>query len=249
MSMNLSVTGTSSGQQTLALTANGSVSPASRTGQMTMSMQAPTGAGTQNIDLQIVMDRNMMYMKLPPSLASTVPGGKPWFSLALSQLGKASGIPGYGSLLSSSSSFSNPGQYLDFLRATADGSVKDLGQETVGGMQTTHYHANVDFTKLPDSVPAADKPAMQKLTSTLQSQGVNTQMPVDAWIDGSHHVRRIHITYNLSLNGQTAAIDITENLSDYGTQPAPTIPSADQTTNLTSLLGSLAQSGLTTQGA
>ena len=73
--------------------------------------------------------------------------------------------------------------------------------------------------------------------STLESQGVNTQMPIDAWIDASHHVRRVQLSYNMSLNGQSATFQITENVSDYGPQPAPTIPSKSQTTNLMSLLG------------
>ena len=241
MSMRMSVNGTGS-VQNVALTANGSVSPGTRTGEMTMSMKLPASAGGQNLDLQIVMDRNTLYMKLPASLTSKIPGGKPWLSMNLKQIGQASGIPGYGSLFSNSSSFSNPSQYLNFLRATADGSVKNLGQETVNGVQTTHYEADVDLAKLASSVPAAQKQAVQQLMSTLQDKGVNTQMPIDAWIDGSHHIRRLHIKYNVSLNGQSVTTDLTENLSDYGPQPAPPVPSADQTTNLTSML----QNGLST---
>ena len=236
MTMTETISGASSGSKTIALTANGSFSPASRVGDMTMAMQIPTAAGTQNFNMQLVLEGDTIYVKMPAALASKLPGDKPWFSMNLAQMGKASGIPGYGSLLSSSSNFSNPSQYLDLLRATADGSVKDLGQETIDGVQTTHYQAQVDIAKLPNVVPAADRQAAQQLVSTLQSKGVNTQMPVDTWIDGSHRIRRIHITYSLSLQGESVAVDITENLSDYGSQPAPTAPSADETTNLLSLI-------------
>lgn len=236
MTMQIAVTGQGSGQKTVDMTANGSFSPGSHMAQMVMSMQLPTGTGTQNVDLQMVLDGDTMYLKMPAELASQVPGGKPWVSMNLAQIGKASGIPGYGSLMNSSSSFTNPGQYLDFLRATTDGSVQDLGQETVDGVQTTHYQADVDLAKLPDAVPAADKQSVEQLTSMLQSKGVNTQMPVDAWIDAKHQIRRLHITYTMSVSGESVAMDITENLSDYGPQPAPALPSTSETTNLNSVV-------------
>lgn len=249
MAMNISVTGQSSGPQTVTMTANGSISPASRTGDLTMQMELPVNGSTQTVDMNMVMDGDTMYMKMP-FLSNQLPGVQPWLSMNLKQLGKVAGIPGYGSMFSSSSNFSDPGQYLDFLRAAADGSVKDLGQEPMGGgVQATHYRATVDLSKLANAVPAAERPAIGKLVSTLEGKGMNTQMPIDAWIDASHHIRRVQLSYTISVSGQTATAQITENVSDYGPQPAPTIPSKSQTTNLLSLIhGSLNQSVTTQNG-
>jgi hypothetical protein len=157
-------------------------------------------------------------------------------SINLAQAGKAAGILGLGSLLSSSSSLSNPGQYLDFLRATSVGTVKNLGQATVDGFKTTHYHGEVDLSKLPGAVPAADRQAIQQLVGALQKKGVTAQMPIEAWIDSSNLIRRIQITFSEPLStGQAVAVAMTEDFLDYGPQPAPAIPSASQTTDLLSL--------------
>jgi hypothetical protein len=246
MTMHATFNGQGSNQQALDMTASGSFSPSSHSADMTMNMHAPVSGAMHSIEMQVVLDGNTMYLKMPAALTSQLPGGKPWVSMDLTQLGKTAGIQGYGSLLNGESSFSDPGQYLDFLRATSDGSVKDLGQETVDGVQTTHYQANVDFAKLPNAVPAADKHAINQLISEMQSKGVTTQMPVDAWIDDSHHIRRLHINYDFSVSGQSLTMDIMENFSDYGAQPAPAVPSPSDTTDLSSVLqGSLGS----TQGA
>jgi len=247
MTMDESVAG-----QKIAATADGSFSPGSHTGDMTTHMQLPIGGSGlglgMNLALQMVIDHGTIYVKLPSALASRIPGGKPWISVNFAQLGKTAGLTGMGSLMNSGSTLNDPGQYLNFLRATTDGSVKDLGQATVDGVQTTHYRASVDFAKLPNAVPAADKQAVEKLIATMESKASITQMPVDAWIDSSHLIRRLHISYSASVAGQTVAIDLTENFSDYGSQPAPTIPSPDQTTNALSLMhGSLTTQSQTTQ--
>ncbi len=186
----------------------------------------------------------VVRMKFPPSLTNQLPGGKPWISINFAELGKAAGVSGLGSMLNGNSTMSHPGQYLDYLRAASDRSVRYLGQESVNGAQTTHYRADVDFKKLPNAVPAGEKQAAEQLLSALKSKGVNEQMPVDAWIDASHHIRRLHMTYTVSLNGDAATMDLTENLSDYGPQAAPTVPSSDRTTDLMSLIN-----GSRTQGA
>lgn len=244
MTMSETISGLSSGQKlTVNMTANGSFSPASRLGEVTISAQVPTSSsgGTQSLEMQVVLDRDTMYMRLPATLTSQIPGGKPWVSMNLAAMGKAAGISGLGSLLNSSSTLSSPGQYLDYLRAVSDGSVKDLGQQPMDGREVTHYQADLDLAKLPDAVPAADRPAVERLIAALQKKGVNTQMPVDAWIDSSHLIRRLHITYNMSVStGQSVAMDITEAFRDYGPQPAPMTPSPSETTNLLSLMhGSL----------
>ena len=235
-----------------AIVANGtgSFSPAAHQGAVTMQMMLPPGAGLSTLQLQMVLDRGNMYMKFPPALASKLPGGKPWLYINLAQAGKAAGFAGLGSLLNSSSTFSNPGQYLNFLRATAAGSVKDLGQATVDGVSTTHYHAKVDLSKLPQTVSASQRKAMQQLVNTLASKGAATQLPMDVWIDSSHLVRRVESTFSQTVGGQTVSIAMTEDFLSYGAQPAPVVPPASQTENLLSLLHSeAASSGTPSSGA
>ena len=218
-------------------TANGSFSPAAHAGAMSIQMQLPPSAGLGTLQAQMVLSRSALYMKLP-QLASKIPGGKPWIYINLDQVGKAAGIPGLGSLVSGTSSLSDPSQYLSFLRATAAGSVKDLGQATVNGLATTHYHAELDLAKLPAAVPAAQRPTIRQLVEALEKNGATSQIPIDAWIDSSHLIRRIQMAYSepLGSTGQTAMIALTENFLQYGPQPAPAVPNASQTVNLLSLI-------------
>ena len=220
------------------MTGTGSFSPAAHLGAATMQMDLPSSAGTGTLQLGMVLDKTTVFMKLPASLTSKIPGGKPWLYINLSQVGQVAGIPGLGSLISSSSSLNDPGQYLDYLRATSASSVKNLGQATVNGVHTTEYHAVVDMTKLPNAVPAAQRQTIEQLVNTLKSKGLTTQMPIDVWIDSSNLVRRVQLAFSEPLpnTGQTVSIAMTENFLQYGPQRVPAIPSASESANLLSLL-------------
>jgi hypothetical protein len=227
----------------LSVTGNGSFSSSAHTGSFTMQMAIPSAAAAQaglsNLSLQMVLVPGTMYMKLPPQLAAKVPGGKPWWKIDLKRVGRLSGIPGLSSLINSGSNLNNPGQYLDFLRATSDGSVKNLGQATVNGIQTTHYHARIDLNKLPNAVPAADRAGVQQLITALHSRGLQAQgFPIDVWIDSSHLIRRIQLHYSQPLGGgQAADVAMQANYLSYGPQPAPPVPAPQDTSDLLTLFG------------
>jgi hypothetical protein len=220
------------------MTGTGSFSPAAHLGAATMQMELPPTAGTGTLQLGMVLDKTTVYMKLPAALTSKIPGGKPWLYINLSQAGQLAGIPGLGSLISTSSSLNDPGQYLDYLRATSASSVKDVGQATVNGVHTTEYHAVVDMTKLPNAVPAPQRRTIEQLVNALKSKGLTTQMPIDVWIDSSSLVRRVQLAFSEPLpnTGQTVSVAMTENFLQYGPQPVPAIPSASESANLLSLL-------------
>jgi hypothetical protein len=219
---------------TINATGNGSFSPAAHQGTMAMQMTLPPSAGSI-LQLQMVLDKTTLYVKLPAELAGKIPGHKPWVYVNLSQAAQAAGIPGLGSLVNSSSSLTDPGQYLNFLRATSADTVKDLGTATVNGVQTTHYRAEVNLAKLPDAVPASQRQSIQALVAALRSKGAATEMPMDAWIDSAHLIRRVQTSFTQTVNGASVAIAMTENFLQYGPQPAPTVPNPSQATNLLSL--------------
>ena len=216
----------------------GSVSPTTHFGAMTMQMYLPPAAGTGMLQLQMVLDRTAIYLKLPPALASKIPGNKPWVYVNLDQAAKAAGIPGVGSLFSSAKSLGDPSQQLEYLRATSAGSVKDLGQTTVNGVRTTGYHAVIDLAKLPRIVPAAQRQSIEQLVAALRRKGVATLIPANVWIDSSHLIRRMQMTLTEPLPGgnESARIAMTQNFLQYGPQPVPAIPSPSQSLNLFSLV-------------
>ena len=219
----------------IALTARGSFTPSVPTGAMTAQMTLPPSTGLGTLGFQVVIDKTTMYMKLPAQFAGKVPGGKQWLYASLDQWGKASGTPGLGGLISGNSSVYDPGQYLSFLRAMAVGSIKNLGQTTVNGARTTHYAGDVDVAKLPAAVPAAARPAAEQLVAALHQRGGPTRMPIDVWIDASHLVRRLAVTYSATVSGKPLTGSVTEDFLQYGPQPAPAVPDPSQTVNLRSL--------------
>jgi hypothetical protein len=220
-------------------TGSGSFSPPAQTGSMTMVMKAPAlGTAASDLRMQVVYRGGNYYVKMPSSLTGQIPGAKPWLKLNLSSLGKAAGIPGISSLANSASSMNDPGQYLDYLRATSAGTVKNMGQATINGIKTTHYRANVELSKIPEAVPADARESARQLVAALQKRfHASATIPIDAWIDSRHLVRRVGLAYSVQVqNGQSASVAMRVDYLDYGAQPRPVMPSASQTSDLLSLL-------------
>jgi hypothetical protein len=223
----------------ISMVGAGSFTPADHAGSMSMQMTLPGAAGAalgNNLNIDAVFEGGIFYMKMPSVIAGQIPGGKAWLKFNLGALGRLAGVAGLSSLTNESSTLDDPGQYLDYLRA-ASGKVKDLGQANVDGAPTTHYHAELDLNKLADAVPASSRAGVQQLVAQLKQRFSAGSMPVDAWIDSSHRIRRIAMTYSLQVpNAGQTKVSIATDFSDYGPQPKPAIPPASQTANLLSLL-------------
>jgi hypothetical protein len=220
--------------KSIVMSGNGLFNTKPTAGSMIMNLSADG----QTFPIQVVIAGDTIYEQLPSQLASELPGGKTWISINLNELGAMAKVPGLSSLTSSDSSMTDPGQYLNFLKAASAGSVQDLGQATVGGVQTTHYSANVELSKLPDAVPQSARSATAQLVATLHSQYKTGDIPMDVWIDQSDLIRKVQMSFNESVQGQAVTATLTEQITAYGKQPAPTVPSAGETTNLLSLISS-----------
>jgi hypothetical protein len=227
------------GSAHITATGAGSFSPPARTGSMTMVIQAPAlGTAASNLQMQVVYVGDNYYVKIPPSLSGQIPGAKPWLRFNLGSLGTAAGIGGISSLSSSATSLNDPGQYLGYLRATSAGTVKDMGQATINGIKTTHYRTDVELSKIPDAVPADARKSAEQLVTALQKKfHASATIPIDAWIDSRHLVRRVGLAYTVQAQGgQSAAITMRVDFVGYGPQPRPAIPAVSQTSDLLGLL-------------
>lgn len=206
-------------------------------GSMVIEMNvAGAGSALQHLEMQEVIDQGRIYMKLPASLSARLLHAKPWLEIDFDQLSKAQGVPWISSLMNNSKSLSQFDQTLDYLRAAVTGSLEDLGPASVGGVQTTHYHATVDIYKLPAVVPAADRAAEQQGVASLSKYDPTGELPIDVWIDSSNLVRKMVLFEPLVINGTEVNDTFELDVSAYGPQPAPAIPPAGQVTSFTSVL-------------
>jgi hypothetical protein len=183
-----------------------------------------THQGSMHVDFNVagltgaideVLDGTTIYMK-SPLFADGLPKGKTWLKLDLAKVGASKGID-FSALLSQ-----NPAQALAQLESS--GSVKKVGDETIDGVETTHYTGRIDPKKLPQGAK------IQALTGAKYA-------PYDLWIgkdDG--YVRRMRLGYSLLPAGATKreAIEMTMNFSDFGKPVSVSVPSADDSYDATS---------------
>lgn len=197
--------------------------------------QAAQALGSTTMQMSMIVNRSAIYMQFPSALATKIPGldGRTWVKMDLAKL---SGIPGLSSM-TSNPTMNDPSQMLRYLRAASD-SVSNEGHAQVDGFDTTHYRAELSLDSLSNHLPAAERgPVEQALTRLRQATRLN-DIPVDVWIDGRHFVRRMVMSVTVAMpNGQSIHETVTMDFSDYGPQPRPTPPPANEVKDLSEVIG------------
>jgi len=178
------------------------------------NVHATFTAGGLNGAIDEVVSGTTIYLK-SPLFSAALPNGKTWLKLDLQKFGQSQGID-----LSALTS-QNPADALDQLART--GSVTEVGDETIGGADTTHYRAHIDVSKLPQGQK------LQALTNAKYG-------PVDIWIgkdDG--YVHRMHASYTVKPSGTAAAQSVayTMDFSDFGKMVDVSLPPASSTVDAT----------------
>jgi hypothetical protein len=204
--------------KTVAVRGAGAIDGASS--ELTFNTTLPQlGASTfQEISLEQNGDY-VVYLQLG-ALASQLPGGKHWVELDVSKLGKSAGLD-LGKLLSGSQL--QPSDLLSMLKAEG-AQVRSLGAATVDGIATTHYRVTIDTAKALQA-QGLSSPLLAGATAELP------KVPVDAWIGNDGLLRRIRIAAGTA----QGRLDLTMNLSDYGTTVAISAPPSSDVFDATQL--------------
>jgi hypothetical protein len=168
-----------------------------------------------------------IYIQLP-----TAP--TPWVKVDLADYEHALGVTSIGG-------GADPSQALDFLREA--GAVANVGQATIDGVVTTHYHALADLERYANDVaPSLHAAAQQNANELLRLTG-STQFPVDAWVDAHSRVRQLELSPR-PICSKSGPVQTTTTMDyfDYGPQPSVAAPPATTVTDMTSeLVGSAAK--------
>lgn len=234
MSMTASVSGGGAGSA-FNFTAEGATDLGTGDSELTMHVGgAMSSLLPGGIEMRSVGDVVYMHM---PSLPSFVAGGKEWFRIDSPKLGTGSDAAlGLGGE-------SDPTKFLAYLETVSNG-VRDVGPDVVRGVETTHYHADLDLTKAVDG--AKVPPALrQKLDQLLAPHGSHVApIPVDVWVDAHGLVRRIRMHLDLGSflgagatgdSGPAPSVTVSVELFDFGAPVHVVAPPADQVADLSQL--------------
>jgi hypothetical protein len=144
-----------------------------------------------------------------------------WVKMDLSQFGANSGsTPTIGGDASSQ---------LRQLEGITNGSVHQIGSDTVRGVATTHYGADVDIDLALKRLPAALQDKVRKATQLFANLH---HIPVEIWIDSAGLIRRFGMSMTISPPHKSSVkVGFTYDLYDFGVPVLVEAPPPDQVTD------------------
>ncbi len=165
-----------------------------------------------------------LYVSVP-EISQVLPG-KNWVSQTLGTAGAIMGLQGVPDT-------SDVSGILKML-ASEGNSVTDLGASTVDGSSVQGYQVQVspDFLKQQlanSSLPPAEQQIAQSVVGDL---GLSLDVYVDSTTD---MLRRVDMSMSVSLAGQSVAVQVREDLNNYGTPVSITAPPAEQVATMQQL--------------
>jgi hypothetical protein len=188
----------------------------SRSGQLSMKIKVQ-GA---SVPIDSVITGNVLYIRssiLTQQLGLNA--DKQWVKLDLGQLAQQRGID----LSSLANASPTPASALSYLRGSSN--VQQLGHESVGGVDTTHYKVTVDLER---AAARSTGSVRESLKRVIQTSG-DKKLPIGVWVDAKGYVRKVHYQQREAAGRSVA---ITMNLHDYGAPVAIKPPPADSVVDI-----------------
>jgi hypothetical protein len=198
-------------------------------------MSMTSSVANQTLKMDEVITGHTVYVS-SDAFKGKLPGGKSWMKLDLDAAAKSQGID-LSALTGGSGAEQDPTQVLQYLKGA--GTSTKVGDETVNGVPTTHYHAVIDLKKAAAKGGADAEKAVQQLQ---KAAGISS-LPLDVWIDKDHLVRRETMKYDMTVQGQRASMDLKVDMTKYGVDVVAKAPPASDVLDASKLLDSLGKSG------
>lgn len=195
-----------------------------------ISVNSPSGGAIKELEAG-----GILYIQVPPADASSVPGNKPWESIDLNQVDQAKLGKSFSQLSSLNSE--NPAQALSNLATVSDG-VNKVGPDTIGGVATTQYKAEIDLSKVAAQAQAKDgAKAANSVSQAQQALGTST-IPVTVWVDSNGLVRQISEqtpvpAASAGAGNRSGKATVTMTFSNYGAPVQLTPPASSQVADVT----------------
>jgi hypothetical protein len=223
--------------QTIPIKGNGTFDKGGRLGQMSMT----TSVMGRDMKIDEITQDHVIYMT-SDLFRQALPSGKSWIKIDLDAAAKDSGIDLSALTGAGGGASQDPTQALEYLKGA--GRSTEVGDETINGVATRHYHVDVDLEKVGAKGGADGKKAVQQLE---RLSGLRT-LPVDVWVDKDHLVRREAMKYDMTVQGQRTSMSMTIDMTKYGVEVTARPPKDSDTIDAQELLGSLGR-GATSSGS
>jgi hypothetical protein len=223
--------------QTVPMRGSGTFDRAGKLGQMTIT----TSAGGQDIKMDEITKGHTIYVT-SDAFKGKLPDGKTWMKLDLDAAARSQGID-LSALTGGSGAEQDPTQVLEYLQGA--GTSTKVGDETINGVPTTHYHAVIDLRK----AAAKGGADAEKAIAQLQKAAGISSLPLDVWIDEDHLVRRESMKYDMTVQGQRASMAMTVDMTRYGVDVTAKPPADGDTLDAAKLLSSMGGSARSSSGS
>jgi hypothetical protein len=167
-------------------------------------------------DVEVVTEELIVYAH--SDIFARAFGGKEWVKVDMRRASKSLGLD-LGSLKQMGQGSS------DQLRMLGEVSseVTDEGQETVMGVETTHYHVTLDLRKYPGG--------SDRLIELMGQDDI----PMDVWIDDQQRVRRMEWEQSAHQNGVDVETELVVEYKRFGVPVDVNIPDEDEVFDMTDL--------------
>ena len=227
------------GKDSLDIKMSGRMSMDGKVAEMSMDMGSifPTASGDKitmrmvdgvvYLDFKALIDANAgdRGEDIPDSMADLK-----WVKIDLA--GAASGA--------GSSSPSSYTQYLEYLRGASKDGVKTVGKETIDGVVTTHFTAEIDTAaakkQVEERLDEVDAAQAKLLTDGLKAVSQMDTIPMEVWIDDDGVLRRMKMKLDMNLEGASVSMGMVVNFSDFGVDVSDIqAPPANEVTSMEDL--------------
>lgn len=175
--------------------------------QISLAGRPLPGAGGQGIFVD-----NVFYVKAPQML-----NGGSWLKVDLDKVQRGDG-PNLDAVLGQVQKV-NPAEQAKMFTASKD--VREVGEETIDGVKTTHYAGSVS---LQEALKQFDGASREKLRR-VYPQSTDDKISFDLWIDSARLPRKL-VSKVQGANGETALVTVIYR--DYGKPVTVTAPPADE---------------------
>jgi hypothetical protein len=200
------------GAQQLPMKATGQIDGAKNALKLDISMSIP-GQGAMKLK-EVVVGKTIYMSGIPGTPASQ------WVKLSLEELGAAA-----GGVNPSLGSGTDPTDQLALLNQVSD-DVKQVGKETVNGVETTKYSGTIDLDKAA-AASGADAKQLAEVRKQYKQLGLS-KIPFSLYVDGENLPARMEMSMNgkVTSAGKTETMKMTStmNFTNWGDPVTITAP-------------------------